>query len=79
MSDLSKKYKDAVVTSVGTDGIDGVTDCAGAILQSDQKLDSIKHYLDKNDSYTFFKKYGGLVITGPTGTNLMDVGLVLRK
>lgn len=79
VSDLSKKYKNAVVASVGTDGIDGVTDCAGAVLQSDQKPDSIKHYLVKNDSYTFFKKYGGLIITGPTGTNLMDVGIVLRK
>ncbi|MDC8452497.1 MAG: DUF4147 domain-containing protein [Candidatus Nitrosotalea sp.] len=78
-SDLSKKYNDAVVVSVGTDGIDGSTDCAGAVLQSDQKPDSIKHYLDKNDSYAFFKKFGGLIITGPTGTNLMDVGLVLRK
>src|SRR5579885_1404411 len=79
VSDLSKKYKDVVVASVGTDGIDGSTDCAGAVLQSDQKLDSIKHHLDKNNSYVFFKKYGGLIVTGPTGTNLMDVGLVLRK
>ncbi len=79
VSDLSKKYKDAVVASVGTDGIDGSTDCAGAVLQSNQKLDSITHYLDKNNSYAFFKKYGGLIVTGATGTNLMDVGLVLRK
>ncbi|MHB8601440.1 MAG: glycerate kinase type-2 family protein [Nitrosotalea sp.] len=78
-SDLSKKYKDVTVSSVGTDGIDGTTDCAGAIYPSDQKLDTIKQYLDKNNSYNFFKKYGGLIFTGPTGTNLMDIGLVLRK
>lgn len=78
-TDLSKKEKDAVVVSVGTDGIDGVTNCAGAIWQSDQKIDKIKPYLDKNNSYGFFKKYGGLILTGVTGTNLMDVGLVLRK
>ena len=41
-TDLSKKIKNAVVVSVGTDGIDGVTDCAGAIWQSDQKIDLIK-------------------------------------
>ncbi len=79
VSDLSKKYKDVTVASVGTDGIDGTTDCAGAIYHSDQKLDAIKQYLDKNNSYAFFKKYGGLIFTGPTGTNLMDIGLVLRK
>ncbi len=78
-SDLSEKYNDVTVASVGTDGIDGVTDCAGAIWQSDQKLDTIKQYLDKNNSYDFFKKYGGLIFTGHTGTNLMDIGLVLRK
>lgn len=76
---LSKKHKDLVIASIGTDGIDGKTDCAGAILQSDQKLNIIKQYLSNNDSYTFFKKNGGLILTGPTGTNLMDVGIVLRK
>ncbi|MGI0018675.1 MAG: glycerate kinase type-2 family protein [Nitrosotalea sp.] len=78
-TDLSKKYSDVTVASVGTDGIDGTTDCAGAIWQSNQKQDAIKQYLDKNDSHNFFKKYGGLIFTGPTGTNLMDIGLVLRK
>ena len=77
--DLSKKKKNAVVASVGTDGIDGETNCAGAIWQSDQKIGRIKPYLDKNNSYNFFKKYGGLILTGPTGTNLMDIGLVLLK
>ncbi len=77
--DLCKKKKNTVVVSVGTDGIDGATNCAGAIWQSDQKMDKIKPYLDKNNSYNFFKKHGGLILTGPTGTNLMDVGLVLRK
>ncbi|MDE1845034.1 MAG: DUF4147 domain-containing protein [Thaumarchaeota archaeon] len=77
--ELSKNKKNTVVASVGTDGIDGTTNCAGAIWQSDQKIDKIKPYLDKNNSYNFFKKYGGLILTGPTGTNLMDVGLVLRK
>lgn len=76
---LSKKKKYAVVVSVGTDGIDGVTNCAGAIWQSDQKIDKITPYLDKNNSYGFFKKYGGLILTDATGTNLMDIGLVLRK
>lgn len=76
---LSKKKKNAVVVSVGTDGIDGVTNCAGAIWQSGQKIDNVAQYLDKNNSYGFFKKYGGLILTGATGTNLMDIGVILRK
>ena len=77
--DLAKQNMHAIVVSVGTDGIDGTTGCAGAIWQSDNKIDQIKPYLDKNNSYNFFKKYGGLVFTGPTGTNLMDIGLVLGQ
>ena len=79
MSDLSKKGNGIVIASVGTDGIDGATNCAGAIWQSGPKIDAIAQYLDDNNSYNFFKKYGGLVFTGSTGTNLMDIGLVLRK
>ncbi|MDH2907149.1 MAG: DUF4147 domain-containing protein [Candidatus Nitrosotalea sp.] len=79
MSDLSKKGNDIVIASVGTDGIDGATNCAGAICPSGPKIDAMAQYLDDNNSYNFFKKYGGLVFTGSTGTNLMDIGLVLRK
>jgi glycerate 2-kinase len=77
--DLAKQGTKAIVASVGTDGVDGKTDCAGAIWKSDQKIDKIMPYLDENNSHNFFKKYGGLVFTGPTGTNLMDIGLVIRQ
>lgn len=77
--DLVKHNTKAVVSSIGTDGIDGNTDCAGAIWNSDKKIDRIISYLNENDSYNFFKKYGGLIFTGPTGTNLMDIGLVIRQ
>ncbi len=77
--ELAKHGTKAIVASVGTDGIDGKTDCAGAIWKSDQKIDKIMPYLNENNSYNFFKKYGGLVFTGPTGTNLMDIGLVIRQ
>jgi hydroxypyruvate reductase len=79
ITDLSNKGNDIVIASVGTDGVDGQTNYAGAIWQSGQKIDKMGQYLGDNDSYNFFKKYGGLVFTGPTGVNLMDVGLVLRK
>jgi hydroxypyruvate reductase len=77
--ELAKHNVKAIVVSIGTDGIDGRTDCAGAIWKSDQKIDKMSAYLDENNSYNFFKKYGGLVFTGLTGTNLMDIGLVLRQ
>ncbi len=72
-----------VVASVGTDGVDGPTDAAGAVACSEQiaraenfGLDP-REYLERNDSYTFFKKVGGHIVTGPTGTNVGDVVLVL--
>lgn len=75
--------KGITLLSAGTDGIDGNTDSAGAIVDGDTipiaerlGLDSQK-YLENNDSYNFFKQAGGLFITGPTGTNVMDVQVVL--
>ena len=79
VSNLTKQNRHAIVASIGTDGIDGTTNYAGAIWQTGEKIEKIKHYLEKNDSYHFFNKYGGLIFTGPTGTNLMDVGLVFRQ
>lgn len=68
--------------SAGTDGIDGPTDAAGAIVNgetiqraNDQGLDPDK-YLRENDSYHFHRQAGTLLQTGPTGNNLMDVVLV---
>jgi hydroxypyruvate reductase len=79
VSNLAKQNRHAIIASVGTDGIDGTTDSAGAIWQTDKKIEKIKPYLEKNDSYHFFNNYGGLIFTGPTGTNLMDIGLVFRQ
>lgn len=69
--------------SAGTDGTDGPTDAAGAIV--DGKTISIarskgidpERHLAENDSYNFFKKAGGLLVTGPTGTNVMDIQIIL--
>ncbi len=74
---LGKKQIKGVIACVGTDGIDGNTDAAGAISES-KISDKIRSYLENNDSYHYFKKHGGLVITGPTQTNLVDLGVILR-
>jgi glycerate-2-kinase len=76
---------DIVILSLGTDGTDGPTDAAGAIVDGDsinraKKLGLNSHeYLKQNDSYNFFKKLNDLIITGPTGTNVMDIRLVLIR
>jgi hydroxypyruvate reductase len=69
--------------SAGTDGTDGPTDAAGAIALGDT-VDraaalgmSAETYLSENDSYPFFDRLDDLVRTGPTGTNVMDVCVLL--
>src|SRR5262249_45299182 len=73
------------ILSAGTDGIDGPTDAAGAIADErtlararDLGLDP-RSYLKRNDSYHFFKPLDSLITTGPTGTNVMDVRLLLTS
>lgn len=68
-----------VVASMGTDGIDGNTNYAGAILESFKlNKDKIQAYLKNNNSNQFFREYGGLIKTGYTHTNLLDIGLILK-
>ena len=69
--------------SAGTDGNDGPTDAAGAFADGmtvprgqAKGLDPAK-YLAANDSYNYFLEEGGLFVTGPTGTNVMDLQIVM--
>lgn len=69
--------------SIGTDGIDGPTDAAGAIIDSKttlmarKKKISPEEYLQNNDSYNFHEQMNTLIKTGPTGKNLMDLQVVI--
>ena len=68
-----------LISSISTDGIDGNTMCSGAIIENNSSsMKKIISYLENNDSYSFFKKYGGLIKTGYTHTNLMDIGLIMK-
>tara|TARA_R110002126_G_scaffold13118_3_gene56680 strand:- start:202333 stop:203592 length:1260 start_codon:yes stop_codon:yes gene_type:complete len=64
--------------SADTDGIDGSEDNAGAFFCADLAKKAretgldIEHYIENNDSYSFFAQIGGLLITGPTQTNVND-------
>jgi hydroxypyruvate reductase len=72
-----------VALSAGTDGTDGPTDAAGAladgrtVARAAAKALDAHRYLADNDSYHFFEPLGDLLKTGPTGTNVMDVRLLL--
>jgi hydroxypyruvate reductase len=75
----------AVALSGGTDGTDGPTDAAGALADGltlararALGLDAAAA-LERNDSYRFFDAVGDLIRTGPTGTNVMDVHLLLTR
>lgn len=69
--------------SAGTDGIDGPTDAAGAIVDGNTVIKAGEmglnpaDYLNNNDSYNFFKEIDSLIITGPTGTNVMDIQIII--
>lgn len=68
-----------VIASIGTDGIDGNSPYAGAITEnSNADLDAIREALRRSNSGGFFQGYDRSIITGPTHTNLMDVGVVVR-
>lgn len=76
------EWTDLALLAGGTDGEDGPTDAAGAMVDArieeaarEQGLDAAD-YLRRNDAYHFFEKAGGLLKTGPTGTNVCDLRVV---
>ena len=73
------------VFSVGSDGTDGPTDAAGGYVDGntrntlrEQTVD-VYSVLENNDSYHALEKTGGLIFTGPTGTNVNDLTVLLIK
>jgi hydroxypyruvate reductase len=74
---------DYLIASCGTDGTDGPTDAAGAVA-TPAALAHARHadldagqFLRENDAHTFWKHVNGLIVTGPTGTNVMDLIVAL--
>ena len=72
-----------LLMALATDGTDGPTDSAGAIATGETAsraralgLDPAR-FLRENDSYTYFAELGDLILTGPTGTNVMDLIIAL--
>jgi glycerate 2-kinase len=80
---LADQPADLTAVGLGTDGIDGPTDAAGAIVDETTMARaaraglSARRALDENDSWTFFSRLDDLIQTGPTGTNVGDIQIVL--
>jgi hydroxypyruvate reductase len=76
----------AVVASFATDGIDGPTDAAGGVVDGDTlaRADALgllppEAFLKHNDAYALLASLGDLIKTGPTGTNVMDLAVLLSS
>ena len=74
----------AVVASLATDGIDGVSGAAGGIVDQDSTRRAAQLglappavFLDASDSAGFLAPLGDLIVTGPTGTNVVDLTILL--
>jgi glycerate 2-kinase len=72
-----------VVLSCGTDGIDGNSDAAGAVAgaglvrRAIAEQADLSGYFQRSDSNAFFSRFGGLIITGPTGNNVRDIRVLI--
>jgi len=78
-------WENVTVVTLATDGTDGPTDAAGAIVDGTTTRKAAERglsplaYLQDNDSYTFFQAIGDLLVTGPTNTNVNDLVFVFVK
>ena len=77
--------KGAALFSVGSDGTDGPTDAAGGYVDHETLKElsdrgfSVFETLQNNDAYHALQAVHGLVVTGPTGTNVNDVAVALLR
>ena len=84
-AELLKSHEGITILSAGTDGNDGPTEAAGAVVDCNTYSDAValnispEDYLRDFDSFNFFEKAGGHIITGPTMTNVMDIMVVLIR
>ena len=83
IADLLKGMSGTTILVAGTDGSDGPTDVAGAVVDTSTWMNAFRlnlnmeQYIRNNDAYHFFEQEGGLIITGPTQTNVMDLMIAL--
>lgn len=75
--------EDVCIFAVGSDGTDGPTDAAGGMVTGGfferATEERVSAHLENNDSYTLLAKMDALIMTGPTGTNVNDLYVVLKR
>ena len=75
---------DITILCMGTDGVDGNSKAAGAVLtpktisRIKESAMNVKEYMDKHDSHSALKKLRSLIVTGRTGTNVNDISLICK-
>ena len=75
----TQKFKKITIASMGTDGIDGNSNFAGAIIDNVKvDLNVMKEFLKNSDSARFFQKQKSNIKTGYTHMNLTDIGIILK-
>jgi hydroxypyruvate reductase len=83
VDEIAALNRGAALASFGTDGIDGPTDAAGAVIDADTGARAAgaglvpSRFLQHNDAHAFFAALGDLIHTGPTGTNVGDLQILL--
>ncbi len=73
-----KDYENITFLSAGSDGIDGNSLAAGGIVNYKSYLEDIDAFLENNDSYHYLKRDSNLLVTGATGTNVMDIIISIK-
>jgi glycerate-2-kinase len=79
LSSLQDLKEGVTMLSFGTDGIDGSADAGGALGDYRMWRDDAPAFLEDNDSASYLEREGGLIMTGPTGTNVGDIVLVMAS
>ena len=80
-----KGLNGVAIAALGTDGVDGNSPAAGAIVDSRSMVRAkrlrirVRDFAERNDSYNFFRKLNDTIVTGPTGTNVGDLYLLVRE
>ena len=82
LKEICAEGLDICFLSAGTDGIDGNSDAAGAVISKEEcqnlKSEELEKHIKNFDSYNFFKQTQSLVMTGASGTNVIDVAIIIK-
>ncbi len=76
---MMKDFDDFTFLSGGSDGIDGNSDAAGGVVCKGDLREDIDSYLENNDSYNYLKRENSLLVTRESGTNVMDIMVMIKE